>query len=183
MGRQSRKHRERQANRAPNEHACPSGANAEQASRIMKLQDEINDITDGDAVFQTSPNCPVDAYESELEDIRAFEAVGSGVSLFVGLQTHGLELPRPEQLDERQSAEKSNEVMKSLADLRIYLVGFENMTAREFYSTLYHQTLWEGCYVKKRNPCAVTMIDVSHRMSKSKMRQFLDNLLKRETVH
>jgi hypothetical protein len=170
-------------NKAQNECGCPNCANPKQASRILKLQDEINGLADGDAVFKVAPDCPADAYESDLEDIRAFEAVGSGISLFVGLQMHGLNLPPPEQLDELQSAQKSKEVLEALVDLRIFLVGFEGMTACKFYSTLYSETLWEGCYIRKLNPGAVTLIDVSHKMPRSKIMQYLDNLLKKSSIH
>jgi hypothetical protein len=183
MGRQSRKHRERRESNFQEERPCPDGANSEQSSRIMKLQDGIKNLADGEAVFQVSPDCPADTYESDLEDIRAFEAVGSGISLFVGLQMHGMNLPPPEQLDELQSMLKAKEVLDALADLRIFLMGFEEMTGQELYATLYNQTLWEGCYVKKRNPSAVTMIDVSRKMPQSKMMQFLGNLFKKNTVH
>ncbi|MBZ5495756.1 MAG: hypothetical protein LAP85_05090 [Acidobacteriia bacterium] len=79
-----------------------------------------------------------------MEDILAFESVGSGTSLFEGLQERGLDLPLPEKLDEQQSAEKATEVLHALACLRVYLIGFENMTAREFYSTLWNQNTQEG---------------------------------------
>jgi hypothetical protein len=57
------------------------------------------------------------------------------------------------------------------------------MSARELYATLWHQTLWEGCYVRKRNPAALTLIDVSRRIPRSEMLEFLENLKKRESVH
>jgi hypothetical protein len=183
MGRQSRKHRERRESRTQNAYRCPDCADLEQASRIMKLQDEINDLADGKAMFGVAPDCPADAYESDMEDIRAFEAVDSGISLFIGLQMHGMSLPPPEQLDTIQSTQKVKEVTEALEDLRIFLVGFEGMTACEFYSTLYNQTLWEGCYVRKHNPGAVTVIDISHKMPQSKMMRFLDNLSKRISIH
>jgi hypothetical protein len=183
MGRQSREHRERRERNAQNGRNCPNCTNSEQASRIMKLQNEINDLADEEAVFRVAPDCPADACESDLEDIRAFEAVGSGISLFVGLQMHGMDLPLPEKLDELRSEQKVKEVLEALMDLRIFLIGFEGMTACEFYSTLYNQTLWEGCYVRKQNPGAVTLIDVSHKIARSKIMQFFDNLLKRSTIH
>jgi hypothetical protein len=66
--------------------------------------------------------------------------------------------------------------MHALADLRIFLVGYDHMTARELYSTLWNETLWEGCYVEKRHPGALTVIDVSHLMTHSEVLQFLQDL-------
>jgi hypothetical protein len=153
-------------------------ADPERMKRIQKLERELNDRADGDAVFWSSPDCPPDALESNLEDILSFESVDSGVSLFEGLQQHGLDLPHPERLDEYRSACKVMEVLQALEDLRIFLVGFEGMNAREFYSTLWNQTLWEGCYVRKRHPGAITLIDVSHKMLRSELEQFLGDIQK-----
>ena len=155
----------------------------EQAGRIKKLQEDLNNLCGGDAIFKTSSACPADVQEAGLEDILAFESIGSGISLFEGLQRHGLDLPSPEKLDELQSQRKVMEVLNALADLRIFLIGFDEMNGREFYRTLWNQTLWEGCYVKKRHPGAITLIDVSHKMMQSEIQQYLANLIKETVVH
>lgn len=151
--------------------------------RIKKLQEDLNDRSGGDAVFRTSASCPADIQEAHLEDIRAFESVGTGISLFEGLQTHGMDLPRPKQLNELQSRQKAMEVLQALADLKIFLVGFNRMSGCEFYRTLWHQTLWEGCYVKKRHPGSITVIDVSHKMNRLEIQRALDILIAKGAVH
>jgi hypothetical protein len=155
----------------------------EQADRIKKLQENLRDLADGDASFNPSPLCPADLQEINLEDILAFESVGTGISLFEGMQIHGMDLPPPEKLNEIQSRRKVMEVLQALAELQIFLVGFDGMSSREFYRTLWEQTLWEGCYVRKRLPGAITLIDVSHKMMRSEMLQFLDALMKGSAVH
>jgi hypothetical protein len=157
--------------------------NQDQANRIEELEDRLKRLVDGDAVFWSLPGMPAEIRESSLEDVLAFESVGSGTSLFDGLQEHGLDLPQPEKLDERQSAEKVAEVLNALAALGIFLMGFDHLNAREFYSTLWKQTLWEGCYVEKRNPGALTIIDVSHRMLRSEIMQILEDMQKTASVH
>jgi hypothetical protein len=161
----------------------PDKTNLKQAGRIKKLQQDLSDLCGGMAIFKKSPALPAEVQESDLEDILAFESVGKGTSLFEGLQAHGLDLPQPEKLDERQSRRKAMEVLHALADLKIFLVGFDKMNGRELYRTLWHQTLWEGCYVKKRNPGSVTVIDVSHKMNPSEIQRYLDTLISRHTVH
>jgi hypothetical protein len=155
----------------------------DQAKRIEDLEDHLKGLTGGDAVFWAPPGMPAEIWESSLEDVLAFESVGSGTSLFEGLQEHGLDLPQPEKLDERQSVEKVAEVLHALAALGIFLVGFDHLDTREFYSTLWNETLWEGCYVEKRNPGAMTIIDVSHRMSRSEIMQTLEDMQKTASVH
>jgi hypothetical protein len=179
MGRQSREHRERRERRAQME---PGKTNPDQNGRINALEDKLKDLG-GDAVSWSSRNLPADVEESNLEDIVAFESVGSGPSLFEGLQQHGLELPPPGQLNEQQSAKKAKEVLHALARIRIMLVGFSHMSPCELYRTLWHQTLWEGCYVEKRNPGALTFIDVSHRMSRSDWKEMMESLKAASTVH
>jgi hypothetical protein len=159
------------------------GTDPEQADRIRKLQEDLNDLCGREAVFRMSPACPADVQESDLEDILAFESVGKGISLFEGLQMHGMDLPHPAKLDELQSQQKTMEVMKALADLRIFLIGFDKMSGIELYHRLWSQTLWEGCYVKKRHPGAITLIDVSHKMKRSEIRRYLDRLMKQAAVH
>ncbi|MBN1569010.1 MAG: hypothetical protein JXA73_14265 [Acidobacteria bacterium] len=157
--------------------------NPEQADRIKKLQEDINNLCGDQAIFGASPDLPADTQETDLEDIRAFEAVGKGISLFEGLQQHGIDLPHPDKLNEMQSRKKVLEILNSLSDLRIFLIGIEEMSGRKLYRLLWEQTLWEGCYVRKRNPNAVTLIDVSRKAAQSKMRQFLDGIMKKESVH
>ncbi len=186
MGRQSREHREKRERlfRERFKFSAEDGrAGQKPAGRAGDIDKELKRLSDGDAVFWTSPSCPADVRESNLEDVLAFESVGSGTSMFDGLEEHGIKLPRPEELDERQSAEKSVEVLHALADLRIFLIGFENMNPRELYTRLWHETLWEGCYVEKRNPGAVTIIDVSHALPRSEILKRMEELIRASTIH
>ena len=160
-----------------------SGISKEQAGRIEKLRNKLKDLSDGRAVFRSSPDIPADVLEDNLEDTIAFESVGSGISLFEGLQQNGMKLPAPEELNEFRSARKVMEIFRALEKLQIFLIGLEEMSARELYSMLWHQTLWEGCYVKKRYPGAITLIDVSHKMKQSEIQRFLDDLIRASRIH
>jgi len=173
MGRKSREHRERRERHAV----------LRETDRASRLEDELRQLVDGDAVFWTSRDCPDDFRETNLEDILAFESVGSGKSLFDGLQENGIDLPHPDKLDEQQSADKICQVMAALQDLQIFLIGFEDMSPREFYRTLWSQTLWEGCYVKKRHPEALTIMDVSHSIPRSQILKVLEEAAKASSIH
>jgi hypothetical protein len=52
-----------------------------QADHIRKLEDELNELAGGDALFWASSEYPADMRESDLEDILEFESIGSGISL------------------------------------------------------------------------------------------------------
>ena len=183
MGRRSREVRERRAKRLGNFPGKSVGErSAEQArtDRIEELEGKLRELSDGE--YESAGNLPPEIRETYLEDVLSFESVGSGLSLFQGLEQHGVNLPPPEKLDEPQCIAKITEVLHALAGLRVFLVGFEQMSPREFYSTLFNETLWEGCYVEKRIPGAMTIIDVSHSMSRSEWRQFMEDLNKSQVV-
>ncbi len=185
MGRQSREHRERRERLLKERigfstNKGRTGQNP--ADRAGEIEEELKRIADGDAEFWNSPNCPPEMRQTNLEDILAFESVGSGTSMFEGLEEHGIKLPRPEELNEHQSVKKVMEVLKALAKLRIFLIGFEHMGPREFYSRLWHETLWEGCYVEKRVPGAATIIDVSHEIPRSELLKYLEDLRRGSTI-
>ena len=169
MGRKSREKRERR--------------DANTDDRIKELEEELTRLADGDAEFHWDDKLSAEMRQMNLEDILAFESVGSRPSLFEGLVERGMKLPPPEELDEKQCREKIMEVIQALMQVRVFLVGFEEMTPRELYSTLWHETLWEGCYVEKRISGAVTMIDVSHQWSRSDWKQYMQELRKGSVVH
>ena len=156
---------------------------SEQTGRIRRLQRDLKSLWGRFSGFETFPHFSHELDQTDLEDIDAFESVGKGISLFEGLQRDGMELPRPATLDELQSEGKVMEILSSLAEMRIFLIGFDGMSGRKLYRTLWSRTLWEGCYVKKRNPGAITLIDVSRRMQPWEVQQFLDELMKETAVH
>jgi hypothetical protein len=183
MGRRSREVRERRAKRlgnSPGKSGDGQSAGQARTDRLVELEDKLRELSDGE--FESAGNLPPEIRETYLEDVLSFESVSSGTSLFQGLEQHGVNLPAPEKLDEPRCIEKITEVLRALAGLRVFLVGFEHMAPREFYSTLYNQTLWEGCYVEKRIPGAMTIIDVSHSMSRSEWRRFMEDLNKSQVV-
>jgi len=173
MGRKSREHKERRER----------NADAREIDLAGRLEEELRQLMDGDAFFWTSRECPADVRQTNLEDILAFESVESGKSLFDGLQEHGIDLPHPDKLDEQQSAAKITDVLAALKELQIFLTGYDGMSAREFYRTLWSQTLWEGCYVKKRTPGALTIMDVSHSIPRSEILKMLNEAAKASSVH
>ncbi|MDR1728335.1 MAG: hypothetical protein LBT74_10510 [Acidobacteriota bacterium] len=158
-------------------------ADAGELARIRKLEAQLELMSDGRALFWTAPGCPPEVRRAGLEDVLAFEDVGAGVPLFEGLRMQGLDLPNPDTLSEKQSADKAEEVLNALLDLQIILVGFEQMSGRQLYATLWRQTLWEGCYIKKRLPGSVTILDVSHSIPQTEMLQCLDDVMKLCSIH
>jgi hypothetical protein len=156
---------------------------SERADRIKKLQDKLNEISGGKAIFEAAPDAPLDILEAYVQDIINFESIGSGISLFEGLQQHGVKLPSPDTLNEFLSRRKVMEIFRALKKLQVFIIGFEKMSARELYSTLWNQTLWEGCYVQKQHPGSITLLDASSKPSRFGMQQYVDKFTKGQRVH
>jgi len=169
MGRKSRVKRERREDWA-------STTDQERQTICDGIEQRLTDLADGDMSSWTSPDFKAADRQTYLEDVLAFESVGSGPSLFEGLEAHGVNLPRPEDLDQRQSLDKLREIVEALANVRVFLIGFEHLTPSEFYATLWNETLWEGCYVEKRHPGAMTLMDVSHNIPRSEIMRYLRDL-------
>jgi hypothetical protein len=186
MGRKSSAKRQRRKERVlKGEPETHGGASRDTAipERIQEVERELMRLSGGRYRSRILPDISPQDRLSYLEDMLAFESVESGTSLFHGLEENGVKLPRPEELSEHQCGRKAMEILEALGNLRILLLGWEHMSPRELYSTLWHQTLWEGCYVEKRNPGAITLIDVSRSMSQADMRRFLEDLQKGSRVH
>jgi hypothetical protein len=141
---------------------------------ICDLENSGGETTGNESESFWMPEIPPDMRKIMLEDIMAFESVATGTSLFDGLRQHGLDLPHPETLNESQSLSKVHDIVVALADLQVFLVGYDNMSPQKLYRTLWSQTLWEGCYVRKRTPGAITLLDVSHKMSRSELKKYLE---------
>lgn len=179
MGRKSREKRERREARKGLSlvNPVPTGG-----ASIEKLKKQLELLAGGDAEFWSSEELPPDFEQSYLEDIVAFESVETGVPLFEGLQQNGVELPDPETLGEEESRAKVIEILEALAELKVFIIGDDGMSGRKLYSVLWKETLWEGCYVKRKNPASMTMIDVSRGL-KAKMRRTLRNLQRKAVIH
>jgi hypothetical protein len=150
--------------------------------RVRALEEELRRMCGGDADCWTAHDCPEDLWEAHLEDVLAFENVGVGLSLFEGLEMHGLKLPRPETLNEKQSRKKVFEIMQALLGLQVMLAGFEHLSGRQLYRTLFEDTLWDGCYVKKKRPELVTIIDMSRTPRRTEQRLRMIAMAKARTV-
>jgi hypothetical protein len=162
---------------------CKRTTTGTRNSRIHELEEELRRLSNGNVVFRMINGCPPALRRAGLEDALAFESIESGISLFDGLQAHGLELPRPEVLDERQCAKKVEEIVFALLELHIVIIGFEGMSARKFYKTLWKETLWEGCYVPKKYPGSVTIIDVSRSIPKTEILKQLEEMMREHSIH
>ncbi len=159
----------------------PGGLNAAgKALQLVALKEELRRL-EQQAQAVEGPDPELELRMAHLQDIIAFESVEVGPTLFEGLRERGLALDPPELLTDAQCAERSIEITNALAEVGVFLFGHDLMGPREFYSTLWHETLHEGCYLKQRRSSAsVVVIDVSRRVPREVMASFLEFLQGRD---
>jgi hypothetical protein len=179
MGRKTRTEGERRNKRIRRQSHFPETIHQETEA----LERELKRLSDGEFELLASPDCPPQLRKSYLEDVLAFESIHSGPSLFQGLQRKGLELPRPETLSERESADKVVEILEALAEIQVFVTGFEHMTPQEAYARFWNETLWEGCYAEKQTPGAITVMDASHQLSRTEVIDFMKDLQRACRIH
>jgi hypothetical protein len=169
--------KERRALRAENSSPAVTERVEDRSDRIRELEEDLSRMADGDVSFWNRGDCPSDLRESHLEDVRAFESLSSGPSLFQGLEANGVNLPPPEKLNQRQCAKKVLEILKALARVQVVIIGFEHWSPKQAYAKFWEETLWEGCYVEKKTPGGITVIDASHSMSRSDFERSIKELI------
>ncbi len=154
----------------------------QKALQLAALKAELHQL---ERLSRTVPADPrLKQRMAHLQDIIAFESVDQGPTLFEGLQERGVALDPPELLTDAQCAERSIQITNELAEVGVFLFGHEYMAPRDFYSTLWHHTLREGCYLKRRHsPASVVMIDVSRQIPREVMQSFLEFLQGGGSVH
>jgi hypothetical protein len=149
----------------------------DRSDRVRELEEDLSRRAGGDVSFWNRGDCPSDLRESHLEDVRAFESLSSGPSLFQGLEANGVNLPPPEKLNQRQCAKKVLEILKALARVQVVIIGFEHWSPKQAYAKFWEETLWEGCYVEKKTPGGITVIDASHSLSRSDFERSIKQLM------
>ncbi len=171
MGRKSREKWERR------EQTGSEPIESERLARIDVLKERARQLAGGDMECAEVLKMPVAQQESYWEDIVAFESKdGTQPSLFEGLEQQGIGLPAPEELTDEEVALKVEEVILALAEIRVFLLGLGAFTDRELYAKLWKETLWEGRYIKRKNPASMTVINLLEEQSGGYVRQFLRGL-------
>jgi hypothetical protein len=97
--------------------------------------------------------------ESFLEHILIVEGVGAQ-PLFDLLEREGIELPRPNDLDDAQLEAKLWEIINSMARLGCYLSSTDHLSDRQLYEVLWMDILREPASVCPNNDRAAWFMDI-----------------------
>jgi len=116
--------------------------NTEKPQDKDNLQGDNHDWRDDSLAFSESEDMPEDLHNQFMNYISVFEEA-EWVKTFDVLVQGGMELPSPDELDDRQLAAKLWEVIRGLAMLRTFLYSTNHLSDRELYEKLWDEVLQE----------------------------------------
>ncbi len=90
--------------------------------------------------FNTKPAWNDETYREYARKMRLLEE-GPTTTNFEQLIARGLELPEPGTIPDDQINSKLWEVIRALAEIRVFLNYTDHLSDRELYSTLWHRVL------------------------------------------
>jgi hypothetical protein len=110
--------------------------------RINKLKEQLREIAGGEVTFGAAPGLDPALEERFLEHVIAMESE-VGVRPFDALTRAGFNLPPPKQLDDQALTDKLWELIRALADRRVFLERTDHLSDRELYVWLWGTALRE----------------------------------------
>jgi hypothetical protein len=128
----------------------------DQEERIKNLRTELEKI--GSTVVDRLESMPADMEEEFLRHVLEYETAES-ISLLTWLAKLGIEVPAPDQLDDKTIQTKLKEVIKGMASLGAYLLHTNHLSDRELYEFL-SDCLTEEVVLFPENPDYAYMIDL-----------------------
>jgi hypothetical protein len=114
----------------------------DQVIRVNELREAAREAAGGEMISWEQPDAPPEIAEQFWENVLAYEQAEE-TSHFLLLERAGVELPRPEQLDDKQLTAKLWEVIRALAGMNCYLSQTDHWSDRELYERLWRDTLRE----------------------------------------
>ena len=129
----------------------------DQEERIAKLRQEVQKLG-GNTVSLES--MPADMEEEFLRHVLEYESA-EPISLLRLLETSGLEVPPPDQLDDESLTIKLKDVIERMASLGAYLLHTDHLSDRALYEYLYLDGLREEAVLFPENPSYAYMIDLT----------------------
>ena len=129
----------------------------DQEERIAKLRHEVEKLGGNTMSLESMP---ADMEEEFLRHVLEYENA-EPISLLRLLENSGLEVPRPDELDDEGLTVKLKDVIARMASLGAYLLHTDHLSDRALYEYLYHDGLREEAVLFPENPSYAYMIDLT----------------------
>lgn len=127
-----------------------------QEVRIAKLRAELEKL--GGTALDRLESMPADIEEEFLRHVLEYETA-EPVSLLTRLAKSGIEVPPPDQLDDKTLSVKLHEVIYGMAYVGAYLIHTNHLSDRELYEFL-SDCLTEEVVLFPENPDYAYIIDM-----------------------
>ncbi|WP_309386435.1 hypothetical protein [Cerasicoccus frondis] len=116
----------------------------EQALRLGELRAQVDAATDGEFIEVIGEDVSMDAQEQFWQHVLAYESAPEG-TLFVQLKERcGLRPTKPTELESDAAVHEALwELIRALAELRVFLYDTNHLSDRDLYQLLYDETLPE----------------------------------------
>jgi hypothetical protein len=131
----------------------------DQEIRINELKEEANELAGGQMFSWESEDCPPDLAESFLRHVVEYEKA-PWTSHFQQLSEAGMVLPPPDEMDDQTLTSKLWEVIRWLADHRVFLSTTNHLSDRELYIHLWSDVLHEQTKEMPIDPYSAAHIDL-----------------------
>jgi hypothetical protein len=114
-------------------------------TRVNELPCESRELANGKVHFWESEECPPGIAEQFWKQVVDFEKSPCSTH-FQQLLDRGVDLPPPDQLNDRQLHAKLWQVIDSLAQMQVFLLSTNHFSDRELYENLWSQALREDTF-------------------------------------
>jgi hypothetical protein len=115
---------------------------ADHEIRIEKLKQEIENVAGEPVCSGQDPDCPPEVAEAFWESVLAVETHGAQCP-YDELVKSGFSLPPPEELDDPGLSATLWDLIRVLAEKRLFLTSTDHLSDRELYSWLWREALRE----------------------------------------
>lgn len=117
-------------------------ADIDQEIRINELREAAGEAAGAEMTYWESADTPPDIAEQFWGNVLAYESADE-TTHFKQLMRQGIEMPRPEDLNDDALATKLWEVIHALAKFSVFMSTTDHWSDRELYERLWHDTLHE----------------------------------------